>query len=391
MVLLDRIKGGVYMICPVCKQEIPNTSLSCPLCNTRFSCNSPSSIQESNIEAKGPIESNQVFTDGKLGENTYNSSAGISVSPLRDEVSNNASINNSVNNSNSDIGNKTTLINESLPNGLTPDNIIRTSVGAQQLPVEMAPFVSNQTVADTQNIESVSVDIANTVGSVNGEFRKTKEKQKEKENIFFILVIIFGLAVLLVIAFSMMSDSRKTTQTPTTSRVDYTHKVTPLAETKNVGKRSSFDYPMAIGNTTLASYYDRVTKQYTDVDVTGIRFITGDEALALANSYSKEQLYEGFMWFGFEYRVQLNDLTYLNGRKINPTLNAKFYKWTGCDFINYNEHNYVINISTSSPDVAITNGESATLRVIYQVPEEEGEYSICLGYLDNTFGCFAKN
>ncbi|MDE5630114.1 MAG: hypothetical protein K2I70_00790, partial [Bacilli bacterium] len=209
--------------------------------------------------------------------------------------------------------------------------------------------------------------------------------------IFFIVVIIFGVAVLLLIAVMMMINPKKSTTTKTTKRVMTTQEIPSLAETKNIGNRSSFNYPMYVGNTTVASFFDQSTKGYTDVDVTGLRFFTGVEAQELANSYGNEQLKEGFTWFGFEYKVQLNDLDYLNGRKVNPALNAKFYKYNGCDFIVFNEHNYLINVITATNEQQITNGQSAVVKVIYQLPASEGEYSICLGYLGNSIGCFTKN
>ncbi len=141
----------------------------------------------------------------------------------------------------------------------------------------------------------------------------------------------------------------------------------------------------------MATFFDQGTNTYTDVDVTGLRFITGVEAQELANAYGKEQLREGFTWYGFEYKVQFNDLTYLNGKKVNPALNAKFYKFNGCDFITFEEHNYLINVFTASSNQQITNGESTVVKVVYQLPESEGDYSICLGYLGNSLGCFTKN
>ncbi len=457
------------MICPVCKHEIPDTSIICPLCNTQFAFSAPSSIQSSNTEVYEVVENKQVpeetfspnervvpteishgpeeeinpdamtyYVDEAKNENeeymhingqpvglsdeTYNPSAVINVNPIKTEVPNNVPISNN----NAPVNNNVVNPVNSLSNN-NIDNLVSNNVTVANEPLQTRPPENNMVTADgvlnnqtkdnneVNNISSVSasdnintnpvstsnnvsqlvgpnnVNVVNTVGVVDDKFLENKEKLRQRENIFFIVVIIFGVAILLLIAVVMMINPKKNTSKTTTSKINYTHEITPLAETKNIGSRSSFNYPMYVGNTTVASYFDQSTKQYTDVDVTGVRFFTGVEAQELASYYAKEELHEGFTWNGFEYKVQLNDLTYLNGKKVNPLLNAKFYKYNGCDFITYNEHNYLITVTSASPNLSITNGESAVVKVIYQVPVGEKDYSICLGYLDNTIGCFTTN
>lgn len=435
------------MICPVCKHEIPDASIICPLCNTQFAFSAPNSIQSSNSEVYEVVENKNVteepfspservipsevshgpeeeinpdtmkyFVDegnntneeymhinGQpvgMSDEVYNPSAVVNASPLRPEVPNNGMDiqNNNVsgeNNSNNQVNN-TVLVNEPLQTRPPVDNMITADGAMKTAPSENASinnqFNPQMNMQNTNQLsEPTNVAMTNTVGVVNDEFKQDKEKQRQRENLFFIVVIIFGVAILLLIAVVMMVNPKKSTASKTTNRVNTTREIPSAAETKNIGNRSSFNYPMYVGNTTIASFFDQGMKNYTDVDVTGLRFFTGVEAQELANTYSKEQLREGFTWYGFEYKVQLNDLTYLNGKKVNPALNAKFYKYNGCDFIIYNEHNYLINVVTASETNQITNGESATVKVIYQVPATEGEYSICLGYLGNSLGCFTKN
>lgn len=437
------------MICPVCKHEIPDSSIICPLCNTQFAFSAPNSIQSSNTEVyevldsqapkeetfspndrvvptevtHGPEEEinpdamtyyvaenkneNEEFMhiNGQpvgLSDETYNPSAVFNANPIKPEIPNDPLVNNVNNNgqvvnnnvgSASNVVSNVTLVNEPLQTRPPEQNMITADGVLKTPPMESSPLTNNAPSSAGGNINDGpnNVNIVNTVGEVNQEFRENKEKQRQRENLFFIVVIIFGVAILLLIAVVMMVNPKKSNSSPTTSRVNTTQEIPPLAETKNVGGRSSFNYPIYINNTTVASYFDQTTKQYTDVDVTGIRFFTGVEAQELATHYSKEQLHEGFTWFGFEYKVQLNDLNYLNGKKINPALNAKFYKYNGCDFITYNEHNYLITVTTATQGLSIKNGESAVIKVIYQIPADEKDYSICLGYLDNSIGCFTKN
>ena len=432
------------MICPVCKHEIPDASIICPLCNTQFAFSAPNSIQSSNSEVYEVVENKNVpeetFSPSEgvipsevshgpeeeinpdsmkyfvaennngneeymhingqpvgISDEVYNPSAVVNANPLRPEAPNNNlnDQNNNLgmgNNTNNQVSNAA-LVNEPLQTRPPVNNMITADGVMQTSPSESVP-INNQ--VNTQNMnqqsEPANVAMVNTVGEVNDEYTQDKEKQRQRENLFFIVVIIFGVAILLLIAVVMMINPKKSTSTKTsTTRFTTTQEVPSVAETKNIGGRSSFNYPMYVGNTTVASFFDQGTKNYTDVDVTGLRFFAGVEAQELANTYAKEQLREGFMWFGFEYKVQLNDLTYLNGKKVNPALNAKFYKFNGCDFIVYNEHNYLINVVTASENSQITNGESAVVKVIYQLPTTENEYSICLGYLGNSIGCFTKN
>lgn len=433
------------MICPVCKHEIPDTSIICPLCNTQFAFSAPSSIQSSNTEVYEVVENNTpeetfspnervmptevshdveeeinpdamtyfVAEDNKneeymhingqpvsMSDETYNPSMVFNPSPIKTEVPNNVP-NNPVNNQsvmqnnnvNNSVVTNTTLVNEPLQTRPPEQNMITADGVVKTPPSEATPISSNNINNQVNNNEMgpTNVNMVNTVGIVNNEYEINKEKQRQKENIFFMAVIVIGFIVLIVIAVVMLVNPKKSTSSATTSRVNTTYEIPALAETKNVGSRSSFNYPMFVGNTTVASYFDQTTKQYTDVDVTGLRFFSGVEASELAANYAKEELKEGFTWYGFEYKVQLNDLTYLNGTKINPILNAKFYKYNGCDFITYNEHNYLITVTSATSNLSITNGESAQVKVIYQLPESESDYSICLGYLDNAIGCFTKN
>ncbi len=431
------------MICPVCKHEIPDMSIICPLCNTQFAFSAPDSIQSSNSEVYEVVENKNVpeetFSPNEnvipteishgpeeeinpdamtyyvdetknsneeymhingqqigISDETYNPSAVVNANPLRPEVPNNVP-NNVMPNSQNNVG-SSSIVNEPLQNRPPVNNMV-TADGNVANPVNPVPPINPGTsvsqVSTSPNVnqtsEPANVNVVNTIGSVNEEYVENKEKQRQRENLFFIVVIIFGVAVLLLIAVMMMINPKKNTSTKTTTGIRTTSAPPSMPATKNVGNRSSFNYPMYIGNTTVASFFDQNTKTYTDVDVTGLRFITGVEAQELANAYSKEQLKEGFTWFGFEYKVQLNDLTYLNGKKVNPSLNAKFYKYNGCDFVIFNEHNYLINVTTASPEQQITNGQSAVVKVVYQLPASESEYSICLGHLGNSIGCFTKN
>lgn len=216
---------------------------------------------------------------------------------------------------------------------------------------------------------------------------KVVEPVKKKNETFFIVVIIVGVIVLGVLILSMLfgkdknKDKNKTTITTSTKYVE---------PSKNIGYRSTYNYPLHIGETTLASIYNEKTKTYTDVDVLGVKFSSKEEALGIASMNALETLKEGFEWNSFTYEVHLNDLKKLDSKGISPVLNAKFFKWNGCEFVTYNEINYFINIQSIYNGKNIFNEEKATIQLLYQLPIDESEYSICLGYYDETMGCFSK-
>ena len=213
--------------------------------------------------------------------------------------------------------------------------------------------------------------------------------KEKKDNLFFIMVIIIGLVILASIILLMFINPLKKNKGEVTTTKTTTTEVSVASNNK--GYKSTYNYPLEVGKVTLASIYDDTTKKYTDVDVTGIRFIKGTEALELANLYSKEILNSGFEWNAFEYKVNFNDLSYLNENKISPVLNAEIYKWNGSNFITYNGVNYFLNITTIYLGDYIKNNEEATIKILYQLPINEQEYSICFGEIDKTFGCFANS
>lgn len=213
--------------------------------------------------------------------------------------------------------------------------------------------------------------------------------KEKKDNLFFIMVILIGLVILASIILLMFINPLKKNKDEVTTTKTTTTEVSVASNNK--GYKSTYDYPLEVGKVTLASIYDNTTNKYTDVDVTGIRFIKGTEALELANLYSKEILNSGFEWNAFEYKVNFNDLSYLNENKISPVLNAEIYKWNGSNFITYNGVNYFLNITTIYLGDYIKNNEEATIKILYQLPINEQEYSICFGEIDKTFGCFANS
>lgn len=244
----------------------------------------------------------------------------------------------------------------------------------------------NEQVQSSNGINPQTVKtLDSTIGVANIQ---DKTKQKKKDEIFFMAVIIIGCFVLIALIFVMIYKNSEKTNEGTNKN---TTKTTTKLVSNNTGIRSTFNYPLYPGNIALASFYDKENKRFTEVDILGSRFITGTEINELASIYAKEPLNEGFEWVGFEYKISFNDLEYLKDKAINPIIESKVYRWNGCDFFNFNSKNYMINITSIYEGENIKNKESATIKVLFQVPAGEKQYSICFGNIDKTIGCFAND
>ena len=210
-----------------------------------------------------------------------------------------------------------------------------------------------------------------------------------KSQWFFIIVIVVGIIIIAgIILWYSLRDNTRNSDTPSTSTTTTTENTTSN-QTLNEGVNSTYNYPLRIGDVGIAALYDEKTEKYSNVDVVGESFITGNEAAALARSQNLESI-DGFEWKGLVYEVRLNDLSYLNGASISPLLDAKLYKWSGREFIIYNNNHYFADLVSIYNGGEITNSERAQITVVYQVPIGEDEYSICLGDTTATMSCFSE-
>lgn len=261
---------------------------------------------------------------------------------------------------------------------LNQPNVQNVNGEAPQVKVKQVVVKTIKTNSDDTNVRQ----------EVQESLKPRKKVIRKKTDYFFIAVILIGVVILvsLIIFLFLKNDNGGNDETTTTT----TTKIAEGPFTKNKGYRSTFNYPLNLGQTTIASVYDETTNTYTNVDVLGIRFIEGDEAYNLGMAYAIEPLTPGFEWIGFEYQVTFNDLEYLSDRALSPVLNAKIYKWNGCDFINYNGQNYILNVVSIYEGNDIKNSESATVKVLYQLPIGQTEYSVCFGDYNKTMGCFSK-
>lgn len=198
-------------------------------------------------------------------------------------------------------------------------------------------------------------------------------------NLFFITVIVVGSIVFFMLCLQLINKNKNKHEEMITTTKSIFKK-----PSKNVGIYKSFYNPAHVGETVIATFYDENNNKYTDVDITGISYLTDEEVKEHADSTLKE----GFSWYGFEYKIKFNDLNYLN-ESINPVIKTAIYNEIGYNLLTFNGHNYVPEVKTIYDNHLIKNGESASIKIIYQYPTTK-DHEICFGYDDKKLSCFSK-
>ncbi|MBD9114238.1 hypothetical protein EGP95_00465 [bacterium] len=198
-------------------------------------------------------------------------------------------------------------------------------------------------------------------------------------NLFFITVIVVGSIVFFMLCLQLINKNKnKHEEMITTTKSIFKE------SSKNVGIYKSFYNPAHVGETVIATFYDEKNNKYTDVDITGIRYLSDEEV----KEYADSTLKEGFSWYGFEYKIKFNDLNYLN-ESINPVIKTAIYNEIGYNLLTFNGHNYVPEVKVIYDNHLIKNGESASIKIIYQYPTTK-DHEICFGYDDKKLSCFSK-
>lgn len=242
----------------------------------------------------------------------------------------------------------------------------------------------NRETTNKQQVVQIRTQVVPTQVVVKTINTDTKEKEFDKQRFFKWTAIIGGIifflfALRLIILFFYKNDNVELKATTTTEE---------SIQSLNIGNRSTYSFPANIGEIILASFYDSEAEKYTNVDVYGNRYIYDEELINLVSTYAgSEVLTEGFYWAGFEYTIKFNDLFYLNERSVSPLLDTSIYQLNGNDFFLVGDHYYKIKVIPVDDGLSIKNGESATIKVLYQVPLN-AEYAICFGIRNKTMGCF---
>lgn len=198
-------------------------------------------------------------------------------------------------------------------------------------------------------------------------------------NLFFITVIVVGSIVFFILCLQLITKNKNKDEDITT-----TTKAITKETSKNVGLYKSFYNSAHVGETVISTFYDETNDKYTDVDITGIRYLSNEEI----KEYIDVPLKDGFSWYGFEYKIKFNDLNYLT-EAINPVIRTAIYNDIGYNLLTYNGHNYIPEVKTIYDNHLIKNDESTNIKIIYQYPSTK-DHEICFGYDDKKLSCFSK-
>lgn len=237
------------------------------------------------------------------------------------------------------------------------------------------------------NVKVVQVNTKgfNNIQTVTPLEQEVKQPKKSYTKYFVIIgIMIIILVVLLsLILIKIKPDKVYKEETKKTTTTDIIKKEMTL----NKGVFSGREKPVTVGEMTIASIYDESEDVTKLVDVMITRYLTDGEVLDIVtnNNYS---LNEGFTYVGVEYNVYFHDLGYLGTKTLNPILKVSILESNFFnDFFLVNGHYYKIDVISLYNGPNITNEESATIKLVYQVPIDKNHY-ICFGSDTSSLGCY---
>lgn len=244
-------------------------------------------------------------------------------------------------------------------------------------------------MASLSNVKVVQVNTngINNETNINNPEVVMEEKKKSFTKYYIIIVV---MVILLVILLSLVIMKMKPEKNSGSGGVD-TPTTTGVIEkdmTLNKGIFSGKENPLSFGNMTIASIHDVDTNTTKFVDVMVTRYLSDAEVSEiLANN--NQTLNEGFTFVGVEYNVDFHDLSYLGTKTLSPILDvaileSKFFN----NYFLVNGHYYKSDVISSYNGPNIRNEESATVRIVYQVPVDQ-KYYICFGSDSSSLGCFS--
>lgn len=382
------------MKCPNCNRDILDSAIICPFCNTQFAFSAPSTFNNMNSKLYESVPKTNDFNPVPYVEQSENKGDNVEFNPSE----NIQYIEESKENNNLDelnfAGTNPVSINPIQPESPNNSKTIKVEHFEPKQEVINNPVEQNKSESiippNPNNLVSQPVlsDLPPTIQNNNKQLNIVPIT---KDKMFFMSVIVIGVIVLLILAFMLILGGNKKNiiDAQEQDRTSSTTVSSNIVRSNNIGVVSSYVAPTFIGNTTIASLFSTTNNKYYDVDVTGIRFITGVEATQLGEAFNKKPL-DSFVYEGFVYKVKLNDLQELGNQGVNPVLESKVYRLLGSDFFNVNGESYTIKVQSIYDGGNITNGGESQVTVIYSVPDFADNYSICFGNREHSLGCFTK-
>lgn len=215
---------------------------------------------------------------------------------------------------------------------------------------------------------------------------KNAESKKSYTKYFIVIGVMVIILVILLSLILVKMKPEKMMQNGTTNIT--TTGVLEKDLTLNTGVFSGKENPVTFGNMTIASIHDENANVTKMVDVMITRYLSEEEVLEIVST-NNQSLKEGFTFVGVEYNVYFHDLGYLGTKTIKPVLKAsilesKFFN----DYFLVNGHYYKNDVISVYNGPNIKNEESATVKLVYQIPIGQNYY-ICFGSDTTNLGCFS--
>lgn len=251
--------------------------------------------------------------------------------------------------------------------------------------IENGITVCPHCMAELEVSEIVNKDEVNN--SVSNDIKIESISKKNYTKYFIVMGIMVIVLAILGVLIGLKMNPEKKNNTKTTAPI--TTDAILKEMTLNTGIFSGKENPLPFGSMTIASIYDESTKTTKLVDVMITRYLNENEVLEIAQN-NNQTLKEGFVFVGVEYNVYFHDLSYLGNRTISPVLEASILESKLFnDFFLVNGHYYKSDVISVYNGPNIKNEESATVKLVYQVPIGQNYY-ICLGSDASSLGCFSN-
>ena len=158
----------------------------------------------------------------------------------------------------------------------------------------------------------------------------------------------------------------------------------------SIGKSSSLNNPLKVGEYGIASKYNAVLDTYKDVDVV-IKEIysNSDEIINLYNQSNPDNVIlkdDNFKYVVLDYEVIFYDFeTESFGTDVRLDM----------EVLNTNNSNFVINgvkqlikVDILKQDLGVINGGKGTVQVVFALPKDVNNYLIKIGTLDHTIAYY---
>lgn len=158
----------------------------------------------------------------------------------------------------------------------------------------------------------------------------------------------------------------------------------------SVGKKSSLDNPLKVGEYGIASKYNAVLEEYKDVDVL-VKEIHSDslEIVNLHNQNNPDNIIEkedGFKYVVLDYEVVFYDFE-TESFGTDVVLDMEIVTTSNDNFV-VNGVKHVVNIDVLKKDLGVVDGERGTVQVVFSISENVNNYLIKIGTIDHTIAYY---